>query len=591
MKPTAAVRVSVVPAVPHGLHSVGYTGRVRLGGRLGARVSDAQSTYGGLDNDDVLHGFRLNAGIAAPGRPMAGWAAETTQMTFGQWVSGLARLGAATGEPDLVEKAARLLDGYAQTLPPDGSTQMNIYAWEKLLGGAVDLVSFGGDTQAAGLLSRLARGERFDRTRAPARANDFSGEEPHFLIEWYTLSENLYKAHRLTDDGYLAELGGQWHYDAYWDRFREAPAAGGKWDVPAWLHAYSHVNTFASVAAVYEMYGDPGHLDILSNAYRWLSTTQTFSTGGFGPHEFTMPEDGTLGRTLEWLTDSAEITCGSWAIFKLVSALLKHTGKAQYIDLVERLIYNGIGATIPVQPDGRTPYYADYRLGVATKLPYWHAWPCCSGTYVQAIAHLHDLVYFSSEDGVAIGLYVPSSFTWALADQQVTLALNTQFPERDDSEITLTMERPAEFTLRLRVPWWSRFDLSINGQRVAVAPRPDEWVELTREWRDGDVVQVRLGPQLRAEAVDAQHPNRVAMLFGPVVLVQDVDWVTPFDAPTPWAMLDWEAHLERTGADLVFRPVQPGTHRMPPGELRPFYEVPERRPYRMYHDLGSRRIV
>lgn len=586
---TESEKALSTPAVAGGLHSLGYSGRVTLAGRLGERVQNAVETYGGLNDDDILHGFRLHAGKPAPGSPMTGWAEETSQMTFGQWVSGLARMGAALGDRSLSDKAAGLLEGYAATLDPSGTTSMNIYAWEKLVCGAVDAIQYGAAPHADELLRALVRGERFDRTRAIARANDFSGEEPHFLIEWYTLAENLYKGYGLTGDSALAELASQWHYDAYWNRFREAPAPGTRWNIPAWLHAYSHVNTFASAAVTYEVHGDAGHLDVLRNAYTWLTTTQTFSTGGFGPHEFTMPEDGSLGRSLEWLTDSAEITCGSWGLFKLVTALLKHTGEARYLDLIERLVYNGIGATVPVQSDGRTPYYADYRLNVATKLPYWNAWPCCSGTYIQAVAHLHDLVYFGTSDGVAVGLYVPSKYNWQ--DEGVTLTQETDFPAADHTTIRIGAQTPVSFTLRLRVPAWATMTVRVNGTPVEGAMRADEWCEITRQWRDGDDVTVDLRPRLHAEAVDEWHPQRVAMMFGPTVLVQDVDWHTPFDVPVPWQMLDWESHLERQGSDLVFVPTEAGTHRMKPGPFRPFYEVPERVPYRMYHDLGSRRIV
>ncbi|MDR1185887.1 MAG: glycoside hydrolase family 127 protein [Bifidobacteriaceae bacterium] len=578
-------------AVPGGLRGVGYTGQVELLGRLGRRVADAASTYGSLSDDDVLHGFRKQAGLRAPGSPMTGWAAETSQMTFGQWVSGLARLGATLQDRSLTNKAVALLHGYGQTLPTDGTTGMNIYAWEKLICGLADAIDYCGDTDAPALLVKIARAERFDRTRATAIASDFSGQEPHFSIEWYTLSENLYKGARLTGNGDLAQLAAQWHYDAYWDRFREAPAPGTRWRIPPWLHAYSHVNTFASAAAAYEANGDQGLLAVLRNAFAWLTTTQVFATGGFGPHEFTMPEDGTLGRCLEWLTDSAEIVCGSWALFKLITALLKHTGDARYLDLAERLVYNGIGATIPVRPDGRSPYYADYRLGVATKLPYWHAWPCCSGTYLQAVAHLHDLVYFSADDGVAVGLYVPSRFSWDQEDVRVTMSQDTVFPAAEDTRLRLTMAAPIAFKLHLRVPAWSRFEARVNDRPVEMAPRPDQWVTIDRRWESGDTVTVRLGPRLRAESVDEFHPNRAAVMFGPVVLVQDVDWHTPFDVPVPWQMLDWESHLARESDELVFVPTQPGTHRMPPGGFRPFYELPERAPYRMYHDFGSRRII
>jgi uncharacterized protein len=577
---------------PVELEGLGYGGRVRLKGRLAERVADAAETYGGMAVDDVLKGFRRRAGLPTPGQDMTGWATESTEATFGQWLSGLARLSAVLMDGALAERVGELVDGYAETVAPSYDPGMHTYGWEKLVCGLVDAAVYAGNDQALPLLSKVVRAERFDRTRATAKANDFSGDEPTWTIEWYTLSENLYRGFQASGDAALYDAARTWHYDSYWSRFRERPPRGATWDIPAWLHAYSHVNTFASVAAAYSVHGEREYLDILRNAHDWLAETQNFATGGFGPHEFTMPEDGSLGRSLEWVTDSAEITCGSWAAFKMCSALLRYTGEARYAEWIEQLVYNGIGATAPVRPDGRTPYYADYRLGVATKLPYWNEWPCCSGTYVQAVAHLADLVYYGTTDGLAIALYVPSEVTWTHDSREVTLRQDTTFPEGGESTFHLDAGGPIELTLRLRVPAWAtEMSLELNGAVLDVQCSPGEWAVVHRTWRPEDVLVVRPHAQLRALPVDAFHPNRVAMAFGPVVLAQDSDWVTPFNAPVPWQMLDWETHLTRQGSELLFLPTAPGTHRMEPGLFRPFYDVPERRPYRIYHELGAPRIV
>ncbi len=39
-----------------------------------------------------------------------------------------------------------------------------------------------------------------------------------------------------------------------------------------------------------------------------------------------------------------------------------------------------------------------------------------------------------------------------------------------------------------------------------------------REWKGGDVVEYTIERPLRLEAVDTEHPNLVALLFGPLAL-------------------------------------------------------------------------
>jgi hypothetical protein len=575
------------------LSELGYSGGVHLAaGWLADRLSDAAETYGGLNVDRVLKGFRERAGLPAPGPGLGGWSRETSEPTFGQWVSGLARLSRVLGDKDLAARAVELVEGYAATLPASGRTGMGVYGWEKLVCGLVDAAAYAGYPAALELLSKIVRAESFDETRRLPTANDFAGAGPAFTPEWYTLPENLYRGFLASGDEALQEFAQRWHYDAYWDRFARRPAEGQPWPVPVWLHAYSHVNTLASTATVYDVYHDPRHLTILRNAHDWLLETQCYATGGYGPCELTVPADGTLGRALELRSDTAEIVCGTWAAFKLCTKLVTETGEARYLRWAENLLYNGLGATTPVRPSGSSPYYADYRLGWARKLPYWEEWPCCSGTYPQAVAHIPDLIYQASRDGIAVSLFVSSRVEWQAGGQAVALEQRSELPEGNESVLRLVAEQPCDLTLRIRIPGWAEStSVELNGSHLARTSDAEQWLTMNRTWQPGDTVTLRFGFRLNAIPVDAFHPNRVAITYGPVVLAQDASWAAPLSAPVPWEMNEWEKFLVRRDTGLVFDPVAPGTARMPTGSLRPLYDVPESYPYRVYHDLDRPMII
>jgi hypothetical protein len=575
------------------LEGLGFTGGVRLSaGRMADRLADAAETYSGMSIDSVLKGFRERAGLPAPGTALGGWSRETSEPTFGQWVSGLARLSSVLGDQDLAAKAVDYVEGYAATLPASGKTGMGTYGWEKLVCGLVDTAVYGGYTPALKLLSKIIRADTFDETRRIPTGNDFAGAGPAFTPEWYTLPENLYRGFLASGDEALAEFARRWHYDAYWDRFATRPADGQPWRIPVWLHAYSHVNTLASAGAVYDVYRDPRYLAILGNAHDWLVETQCYATGSYGPSELTVPADGTLGRALEWRNDTAEIICGTWAVFKLCTKLIKETGEARYLGWAENILYNGLDAAPPVRPDGSSPYYADYRLGWARKLPYWEQWPCCSGTYVQAVAHIPDLIYQVSGDGIAVSLFISSSVTWQAGDQTVTLEQRSDMPEGNHSVLQIATDQPCELTVRIRIPGWAATTgVKVNGSPVAQASGTEQWLVLRRTWQRGDTITLQFAYGLRAIPVDPFHPSRVALAYGPVVLAQDASWSAPFSAPVPWEMDEWDKVLIRRDSGLIFDPVSPGTARMVTGPFRPLYDVPESQPYRVYHDLDRPRII
>lgn len=578
------------------LRPLGYTGRVRItDGPVAERIRDAVDTYLSLPVDDVLHGYRAIAeGDAAPGKAMTGWSSKDTEATFGQWVSGLARIGVTAGSPEAVQRAVELVQGWWATIPEGGDHRMSGYGIEKVVCGLVDLAEYAGHPELLALVEPIAAAssEVFSRARPVGNAKDFEGGilAPTRTLEWYTLAENFYRAWLLGADDSVRTFAEEWHYDSFWDRFLEPPAPGTAWDVPVWLHAYSHLNTFASVAQLYEVTGDERWLRILRNAHEYFTTTQLYATGGYGPSELTLPEDGTLGGSVEWRTDCAEIVCGSWAAFKLSDALLKHTGEARYGDWVERLVYSGIGAVTPVRADGRSPYYQDYRLGIATKLPHWDDWPCCSGTYIQNVAHLPDLVYYASDDGLAVNLYLPSTVEWEQDGVTRSVTQTTSFPETDTSDLVIGATG-GRYTVRLRVPGWSAgFRVAVNGEPVEVPAVPGTWFEIEREWAVGDRIAVELGAELRALPIDRQHPNRVAFAHGPVVLAQSAEWTSPIALHTPVAMVDLEAAFVREEG-LTYRPVGAGTARLPQGTLKPLSEYPDRFPYRLYFDLDDPRII
>jgi len=163
----------------------------------------------------------------------------------------------------------------------------------------------------------------------------------------------------------------------------------------------------------YRVTGDPLYLRTIINGYDFLQRTQCYATGGYGAAEQLRAPDGSLGSALERRRDTFETPCGSWAGFKLSRYLIGFTGEARYGDWVERLVYNGIGAALPMKGSGSTFYYSDYQLFGCTKVYHeedyrGETWPCCAGTYPEAVADYHNLIYFKNKTALFVNLFVPS---------------------------------------------------------------------------------------------------------------------------------------------------------------------------------------
>lgn len=559
-----------------------YSGVRLLEGRFKSQYDAARELFFNIPDDNLLLGFRQRAGLSAPGTPLLGWYggqwADSNHTSikdpdifnaFGQFVSGMARMYKATNDTAMLAKASYLIDEWARTIEPDGyfyysrKPQFPHYIYDKTVCGLVDMYAYGGNKQAIGHLERITAWaeKNLDRSRRTPRDGErgFSADG----TEWYTLSENLYRAYQLTGDARYKNFGDVWHYDNYWDQFNRPDPR------PDYRHAYSHCNTLSSSAMTYVVTGEPKYLTSIVNAHDWFQRTQVYATGGFGPDEELMPPDGSLGNSLDAVSATFETGCGSWAIFKLSRYLMSLTGQAKYGDWVEQMLYNGIGAALPMQSDGHTFYYSDYRLGRGLKVYREdQKWCCCSGTYPQAIADYHNLIYLHDDEGLYVNLFVPSEVNW----KGITLKQETAYPESQNSILTLQTAQTVRFPLHIRIPGWCKgASISVHGERQNISCTPGAWANLDRKWSSGDKVSIELPMEVRYAGIDQQHPRRVAIVYGPTVLVKRNE---PLGS-------DSLSKLARQTESNKFRLPLSGEQ-----EFVPFYSVGFREPYEMYFDLN-----
>ena len=500
----------------------------------------------------------------------------------------MVRMAKATADTAIRDKAVRMMTAWAQCFERTGQPGAH-YPFDKTFCGLLDLHLYADVPEALPLLKRLtaAAAKSLPRARQLATPADqqaaAGGNE-----EWYTLSENLYRAYLATGELLFRDFGDVWRYDAYWSRFLNTsrPAA-------LRVHAYSHVNSFSGLPLAYAANGDERYLRMARNAYDFIHGSQMFATGGFGPGERMVGYDGDLGRSLELHADTAEVPCGSWAGFKLSRYLLNYSGEARFGDWIERLLYNGIGAALPMRGDGETFYYGDYHTGSGTRSYLWDRWPCCSGSYIQAVADYVNLIYFRDPAGLYINLFIPSEVSWTQDGQPVKLTQETEYPENGETHLRIETSKSITSAIRFRVPdWATEVSVLVNGNPVTVNARPSSWAAIERRWQNGDRVAIRIPLGLRAEAVDAQHPHRVAISYGPVVLVEDLRFNLGLQvAPGHHTRADLAARL-RPEADhpLRFEVLDPPGQVVRSGHFFPYYAAPAGLPYRMYHDFARSEV-
>lgn len=507
------------------LQPLAYSAVQLTGGPFAAQYDAIHAHYLSLSNDRLLKVYRQRAGLPAPGEDMGGWYdlnGFVPGHSLGQYISGLARIGACTGDAACAQKAQTLVAGFAETLGPDNQSILRpktnlwiCYTLDKHFIGLIDAATLTGDRSAAGVLNRVLQGAE---PLLPPRVHDRIGKKDPPYDEPFVMPENLFLTARLTGNPRFHELAVRYLLDR--DLFD--PLAQGKDPFPG-QHAYSHAIALSSAGQAYISLGEPKYRAAMANAFRLLTETQQFASGGWGPNEtFVAPHRGELFRSLSTTTDHFETPCGSYAAIKLARYLLStdRPTSSAHGDNLERVLFNAILAVRLPDSDGDYPYYSTYSDG-ATKVFYQSRWPCCSGTLVQTVADYPLNIGFTASDGFYVVLYTPSRAQFTRGSTRIGLEQQTHFPAEDVVALKLTLSRPSDFTLYLRLPEWLARPASvrINGRSCPLKESRGSFAAIRRTWHDGDRVELTLPQDFHTEAIDDLHPERVALMRGPVQYV------------------------------------------------------------------------
>jgi len=185
---------------------------------------------------------------------------------------------------------------------------------------------------------------------------------------------------------------------------------------------------------------------------------------------------------------------------------------------------------------------------------------CCNGTAIESSTKLQNTIYFRSKDNQAlyVNLYIPSTLEWT--ERKVTIQQETDFPNADNTK--LTVRGNGKFDINVRVPGWATkgFFLKINGKEQLLATKPGSYLKISRTWKSGDVIELKMPFQFHLDPVMDQQ-NIASLFYGPVLLAAQEpearkDWRTiTLDANDIGKSIKGDPkQLQFTIDDVVFKP-------------------------------------
>ena len=505
-----------------------------LDGPFAAAISANQKYLLALEPDRLLAPFFREAGLTAKARSYGNW--ENIGLdghTAGHYLSALAAMmasGADTPEGELKRRLDYMVselgrcqqaasDGYLGGVPGSRELWSTIatgrvelinrkwvpwYNLHKTFAGLRDAYQLAGNQQAREILVRC--GDWCDTVvsgLSDAQMQRMLGQEHGGM------NEVLADIYAITGDQKYLRLAQRFNHKALLEPLqRHEDQLTGK-------HANTQIPKVIGFERIATLTGDR-EADAGARFF-WENVTgkRTVAFGGNSVSEhFNDPKD--FSGMLEH-REGPE-TCNTYNMLQLTRQLFISRPEAAYADFYERALYNHILASINIERPGFvyfTPIRPQhYRVYSQPDKGFW----CCVGTGIENPGRFGEFIYAQATNGLYVNLFIASELS--VTNLGLTLRQETKFPDEARTRFTLKLRQPTEFALYIRHPRWvaaGAFSIRVNGQSAAVSSTPSSYVELRRQWRDGDRVEVELPMQTTVERLP-DGSDWVAFLRGPIVL-------------------------------------------------------------------------
>ena len=527
-----------------------------------------------INPDRLLYRFYKNAHLPVKDSVYGGWESEgLSGHTMGHYLSACAMMYISTGDKRFKEKCDYLVDelercqqarktGYIGAIPDEDSLFARVargeiksggfdlnggwapwYTVHKVMAGLLDAYLYCDNKKAVRLVTGMA-----DWTYNTI--NHLSQEQLDKMLncEYGGMNDVLANLYSITRNKKYLDLSYK-----FFDKFVMEPLSKQVDPMPG-KHSNTQVPKAIGSARQYELTGNERDKTIASFFWSTMVNHHSYVIGGNSNYEYCGPADKLNDR----LSDNTAETCNSYNMLKLTRHLLSWQPDSKLGDFYERTLYNHILAS-QNPSTGMMCYFVPLRMGGKKEFSdKFNTFTCCVGTGMENHSKYTENIYMEGADGsLYVNLFISSQLNWRNKGIVVTQA--TAFPETDHTTFTIQSKTKKKFALRVRHPWWATKGMfvKVNGNKVNAVTDEHGYIVIARSWGSNDKVEITFPMSLYTESMP-DNPNRIALLYGPVVLAGQLgkempdpiygapvlltdnrnvaDWVQPASAPLAFSL-------------------------------------------------------
>ena len=306
-------------------------------------------------------------------------------------------------------------------------------------------------------------------------------------------------------------------------------------------HAVRAAYMYAGMTDIAATIGDSDYLSAIHAIWDNVVYKKLALTGGIGARH----EGEAFGGDYELpnLTAYNE-TCAAQASILWNHRMFLLTGSSQYIDILERTLYNGFLSGVGM--DGKSFYYVnplacdgEYRFNrdQAMGRQPWYQTSCCPTNVVRLLPSLSGYIYALRDRDLFVNLFIAGRAQMQLDRSEIMIEQKTNYPWDGEIELDVSVSQPTTFTLNLRIPSYAR-GKPMPGDLYRYVDSVDEAVSLvvddvdipleiqggyasvSRRWEGTTRIALRLPMSIRrvvAHAEVSALKGKVALERGPLV--------------------------------------------------------------------------
>lgn len=298
-------------------------------------------------------------------------------------------------------------------------------------------------------------------------------------------------------------------------------------------HAVRAMYMYTGAADVAALTGDEGYMKAMKTVWEDVVYRNMYITGGIGS------SGGNEGFSKDYDLPNEQAYCETCASVGMVfwnQRMNSLTGESQYVDVLERSLYNGALDGLSLTGD-RFFYGNPLASSGKQARREWFGTACCPANIARLVASLGDYVYAKSDDGIWVNLFVGSNTTIPLAKGKVPVKMETNYPWDGKVKMIFDPAKKMHYALHVRIPGWAQNEavpgnlytflsdkeakasLTVNGKAVEYKTEKG-YAVIDRDWKKGDVVEYVLPMDVRRVISRPEisfNANRVALQRGPLV--------------------------------------------------------------------------